>query len=199
MNYFFGRRLLKTLVIALALTWTGATVQAETFTVDPVHSTIGFRVPHMMISKVRGNFKEFTGTFDFDEKTKKLSQIKAEVQTVSLDTQNEKRDGHLRSPDFFDSQKFPMLRFESTKITQKGDRYEVTGNLTIKDVTKSVTLKGELLGVGKGFKGKTLVGFEAQGEINRKDFGMTWNRMIETGGFAVGDEVQLVIEIEASN
>lgn len=192
-------KLFSSLSLSLLFLFVGSfSAWADNFVVDQSHSTVGFKVPHMMISKVRGQFKDYQASFQFDPVSKKLNAISAVIQTNSIDTEHEKRDRHLRSPDFFAAEQFPVMKFTSTKVIQKGDQYEIVGDLTIKDVTKPVTLKGELIGVGKDFKGNTLAGFEAKGMISRKDFGMTWNRVMETGGIAVGDEVEMVLEIEGA-
>ena len=151
----------------------------------------------MVISNVRGKFTSFQGTLDFDETTKTLKGVKGAMDAASIDTDHEKRDGHLKSPDFFDVAKYPQVTFVSTKVMQQGNDITLEGNLTLRGVTKKITLKGQFLGQAKDMRGGDIVAFEAQGSLNRKDFGMTWNKAVETGGLVVGDEVELQIEVEA--
>ena len=170
---------------------------ATTFKIDTSHSNIGFKVSHLVVSKVRGNFNNYSGKLEFNTKTKKLKSVQAVIKANSVDTRHAKRDGHLKSPDFFDVQRHPNLTFKSTKIMQKGDKITIQGNLTMKGVTKKITLKGSFNGMIKAHKGKLHLGFEGTGTINRKDFGMTWNKKLDAGGLSIGDEVTLVLEIEA--
>ncbi|MDX2471834.1 MAG: YceI family protein [SAR324 cluster bacterium] len=170
---------------------------ATTFKVDPVHSNIGFKVSHLVVSKVRGSFNSYTGQVEFNSKTKKLESVSAVIKASSIDTKNQKRDGHLRSPDFFGAKRDPNITFKSTKVIQNGDDITIVGNLKMKGVTKKITLKGNFNGMITAQKGKLHLGFEGKGKISRKDFGMTWNKILEAGGLAVGDEVTIVLEIEA--
>jgi polyisoprenoid-binding protein YceI len=164
---------------------------------DPAHSSIGFSVRHLMISKVRGHFNKWEGTFDYDEADPTKSKLSVRIDAASIDTREEKRDAHLRSPDFFDAAKYPALTFESTRIERDGDDYVVTGNLTIRDVTRAVQLKVESLGRTKDPWGGERAGFSASTSINRKDFGLSWNVALETGGVLVGEKIDIGIEIEA--
>jgi len=148
---------------------------------DPAHSSIGFSVRHLMISKVRGHFNKWEGTFDYDEADPTKSKLSVRIDAASIDTREEKRDAHLRSPDFFDAAKYPALTFESARIERDGDDYVVTGNLTIRDVTRAVQLKVESLGRTKDPWGGERAGFSASTSINRKDFGLSWNVALETG------------------
>jgi len=168
---------------------------AKTYDLDPAHTTIGFSARHMVISHVAGKFSKFTGSFDMDDKGV-LKSATATMEVASISTGVAKRDKHLKSPDFFDAAKFPKITFVSKKITHKGNDYTVIGEMTIKNVTKSVTLKGELMGTAVGFGGEHRAGFHAEGKINRKDFGVNFNAMLETGGLVVSDEVKIVLDIE---
>ena len=161
-----------------------------------MHSSISFSIKHLVVSSVRGKFKDVSGSADFDATTSKLQDINASINVASIDTDNEKRDGHLQSPDFFDAQKYPTLSFKSTKINREKDKYTVVGDLTIKGVTKSITLKGNLVGTLKDKDMGNKAGFVAEGKINRNDFGISWNKTLEMGGLALGDEVSLLIEVE---
>ncbi|MCK6544732.1 YceI family protein [Myxococcota bacterium] len=171
--------------------------QASQWELDASHSRIGFKVRHMMVTNTRGQFSKFTGTVNLDDKNPVKSSVELSIDVDSIDTADEKRDGHLKSPDFFDAAKFPKMTFKSTKIEKAGKGYKVTGDLTIRDVTKPVTLTVE--GPAKPAKdpwGNMRSGVSATGVINRKDFGLTWNAALETGGVAVGEEVTLEIEVE---
>jgi polyisoprenoid-binding protein YceI len=150
-----------------------------------------------MVSKVHGRFSLWSGKLELDEQDLTKSRLEVEIDATSVDTKDEKRDEHLRSADFFDVAKFPKLTFKSTKIEKDGDDYKVTGDLTIKDVTKSVTLAVEGGAVVKDPWGGTRTGFSAKTTINRKDFGLTWNLALETGGFVVSDKIEITLEIEA--
>lgn len=188
---------MKRFITLICLSLLPSLLFAATWTVDPVHSQVGFKVKHMVVSNVRGKFNQFQGSVDFDDASKSLKSVSASIATASIDTDNEKRDGHLKSPDFFDVAKHPQITFASTKVSQKGDEITLEGNITLRGVTKSITLVGQFLGQAKDMQGNDLIAFEAKGKINRKDFGMTWNKLVETGGFVVGDEVELIIEVEA--
>lgn len=164
--------------------------------VDPSHSEVHFKVKHLVISTVTGSFGKFegevvTGSDDFSD-----SQINFSIDADSIDTNSADRDGHLKSPDFFDAASFPKITFQSTSFKKKGDSYALQGNLTIKGVTKQVELEVEHGGVMKDPWGNIKAGFEVSGKINRKDFGLTWNAATETGGLVVGEEVKLMINIE---
>ena len=167
-----------------------------TWTIDPLHSEVGFSVRHMMVSKVRGKFTKFSGELVTGENPL-ASSVAAEIDLASIDTGAEQRDGHLRSPDFFDTENHPVMSYRSTGIRAKGDGYVVDGELTLKGVTKNVPLTLELNGFGPDPYGGTRAGFTAIGEINRQDFGVTWNAAMEHGGVVVSDKVNILLEIEA--
>ncbi|MBO9635504.1 MAG: YceI family protein [Chitinophagaceae bacterium] len=169
-----------------------------TWTIDTTHSEVTFKVKHLVISTVTGKFKSFEGTVESDKEDFSDAKVKFNVDINSIDTGNEGRDGHLKSPDFFDAEKFPVMSFESVSLAnQGGGEYEVTGNLTIKGVTKQVVLDVEFGGIQKDFYGNTVAGFEVSGKINRQDFGLTWSAVTETGGIVVSDEVKLHVNVEA--
>lgn len=169
---------------------------AGTWTIDALHSEVGFAVRHMMVSKVRGKFTKFAGDLVTAENPLD-SSVTAEIDLASIDTGSEQRDGHLRSPDFFDTENHPRMTYRSTGLRADGDRYVLDGELTLKGVTRSVPLKVELNGFGPDAYGGTRTGFTATGQINRADFGVTWNAAIEGGGVVVADKVDLHLEIEA--
>lgn len=167
------------------------------WTIDNSHSEVGFNVRHMMISTVRGSFHKFSGAVDFNEADPVASTVDVAIDVTSVDTRDEKRDGHLKSPDFFDAEKFPSMTFKSTKVEKTSDTTgKLHGELTIKDVTKPVTLDVEYLGQAKSPWGTTSAGFAAKTSIDRKDFGLNWNVALETGGILVGDKVNIAIELE---
>jgi polyisoprenoid-binding protein YceI len=175
--------------------------------IDTAHTSIGFAVRHMVVSKVRGRFAKYTGKVQLDENDITRSAIEVDIDASSIDTGVGDRDAHLRSPDFFDVEKFPSLHFKSTRIEQASDerssgrapsteRYAVTGQLTIRDITREVTLDVELGGRGKDPWGNERVGFVAKTSLDRKDFGLTWNQVLEAGGILVGDRVDIDLDVQ---
>jgi polyisoprenoid-binding protein YceI len=172
-------------------------VASKTYKIDKSHSEAVFQVRHL-VTKVRGRFTDFEGTVTIDEEKPELSSVNFTIQATSIDTAEKDRDTHLRSGDFFEVDKFPTLRFNSTKVVKKSNEsFDVTGDLTIRDVTKSITLPVTHLGKAKDPWGNDRVGFEAETTINRKDYGLKWNAALETGGFLVGDEVKVSLSIQA--
>ena len=169
-----------------------------TYTIDPTHSRIGFVARHAMVTKVRGSFNEFEGSgyFDADDPTK--SHLQLTIQAASIDTRNADRDGHLRSNDFFDMETYPTITFTSTAVEKTGDdTYRVTGDLTIKDVTKPVSVDFEYMGTAKDPFGNERLGLEGTTTINRKDWGVNWNAALDTGGVLVSEKVTLEFEVSA--
>jgi polyisoprenoid-binding protein YceI len=169
---------------------------AGSWTIDPLHSEVGFSVRHMMVSKVRGKFAKFSGELVTAENPL-ASSVNAEIDLSSIETGAEQRDAHLRSPDFFDTENHPVMTYRSTGIRAKGDDYVVDGELTLKGITRQVPLTLELNGFGPDPYGGTRAGFTATGEINRQDFGVNWNAALEHGGVVVSDKVTIHLEIEA--
>jgi len=169
-----------------------------TWNIDPTHSGVHFTVRHLMVSKVRGTFATWKATLDLDDTDITKSRVDVTIDAASIDTKESKRDDHLRSADFFEVDKFPHLRFTSTKVERtRDDELAVTGELTIRDVTRQVVLKVEEGGQVKDPWGGTRAGYSASASISRKDFGLTWNALLEAGGVAVGDKIEIGIEIEA--
>lgn len=167
------------------------------WTIDTQHTQIDFSVRHMMISKVRGQFKSFEGTIDIDTDDITRSRAVGSIDVASIDTREPDRDNHLRSADFFDVENYPKMTFESTRIEpQGGGKYKVTGHLTIKDVTREVTFNVTDEGRGQDPWGNQRQGLSASAKINRKEFGLTWNVALETGGWLVGDEININAEVE---
>ena len=169
----------------------------NTWQLDTAHSTVSFTAKHMMITKTRGIFTGVTGTIDFDEANPAASSVSVTIAAASIDTGMEPRDNHLRSADFLDAESFPTLTFVSTSIEPKGDRWAITGDLSIRGVTRSVVLDTEFLGVVKAMDGRRHAGFEATTKIKRSDFGLTWNVGLETGGWLVSDEIAIELEVAA--
>ena len=178
----------------------GASVPAfaSVWEIDSSHSHVGFGVRHMMVSTVHGTFAKYAGLINLDDKDISKSTAHIEIEAGSVDTGNAKRDEHLKSPDFFDAAKYPTINFDATKVEKRGaDGLNLTGNLTIKGVTKPVVLTvSGLTGEVKDPWGGIRRGATATAKINRKDFGLTWNKGLETGGVVVGDDVNLELEIE---
>jgi len=165
--------------------------------IDTVHSGINFSVRHMVVSKVRGRFAKFSGELAIDDDDLTRSSVNVAIDASSIDTGNEQRDGHLRSADFFDVATFPELRFRSTRIDKRGDdRYAVVGQLTIRDVTREVSLDVEFGGRARDPWGNERVGFVASASVDRKEFGLRWNQALETGGVLVGDRIDIELELQ---
>jgi polyisoprenoid-binding protein YceI len=169
---------------------------AGTWTIDPVHSEVGFAVRHLMVSKVRGKFRAFSGQLVTGENPLD-STVTAEVELSSIDTGNEQRDNHIRSADFFEVDKHPVMTYRSTGIRPDGDDFVLEGELTLKKVTKQVPFKLQLNGFGPDFSGVTRAGFTATAEINRRDFDVSFSGLTEAGVVVVSDKVTLNLEIEA--
>ncbi|MFM8540958.1 MAG: YceI family protein [Nitrospira sp.] len=174
------------------------TAEAEMarYDVDMDHSTIGFSVAHMVVSKTTGRFMEATGVVEMDAEARQFKTIEATIKTASINTNHQKRDSHLRAPDFFDVEQFPTITFKMKTYQTAGDRYTAVGDLTLRGVTREITLSGTFNGVSKDPWGNTRAGFAATGKINRKDFGMVWNKTLDTGGVAVGEDVTIQLDIE---
>ncbi|MEU1072619.1 MULTISPECIES: YceI family protein [unclassified Streptomyces] len=169
-----------------------------TYTIDPAHSSIGFTVRHAMVTNVRGSFAEHEGTLVLDGTDPAASSAVIEVRIASVDTGIADRDAHLRSADFFDAERFPLMTFRSTEAQQLGgDKYRVVGDLTIKDVTRPLAIDLEFNGSATDPYGNQRVGFEGSADILRSDWGLTWNAALETGGVVVSDKVRLTFDISA--
>jgi len=170
-----------------------ATLPAGTFNIDPSHSRVGFSARHAMVTKVRGSFNDYTGAAVVADG---VASINIDITVASVDTRNADRDGHLQSADFFDVANFPKIIFASTSVKESGsEKLSVEGNLTIKDVTKPITIEFEYSGTATDPFGNARFGFEGAAEINRKDFGLTWNAALETGGILVSENIKLEFEI----
>jgi polyisoprenoid-binding protein YceI len=183
-----------------------ATATAETATkkgattawkLDPAHTLVEFSAKHMMITTVKGRIADVEGTIYTDEKDPKNSSVEATLRGASIDTRNDQRDQHLRSGDFLNVEQFPEIRFRSTRIVGDKDRFKLTGNLTIRDVTREITLDVEFGGTNRDPWGGLRVGFSASGKIDRRDFGLTWNQALETGGVLVANDIRINIDAQA--
>lgn len=169
------------------------------WSVDTSHSSISFQVKHMMVSKVKGTYDQFSITVDSESiEDLTTATISIDIDVATINTKNEDRDNHLKSADFFDVEKYPSIKFQSTSITKSGDHYKITGDLTIKDMTKPVTFDVEYNGKGTNPWGVEVYGFEGETKIDREEFGLIWNTALETGGVLVGKDVKIAIEIEVN-
>ncbi|HSM93032.1 MAG TPA: YceI family protein [Anaeromyxobacteraceae bacterium] len=169
----------------------------NTWEIDTSHSAIHFWVRHLVISKVHGRFAKWAGTVNLDEQDPARSSVEVRIEAASIDTQVADRDAHLRSPDFLDAANHPALTYRSRRIEKSGDGYRVTGDLTIRGVTREVVLDAEFAGLAKDPWGNQRAGFSAKASLDRRDFGLTWNAAVETGGVLVGEKVEISIELEA--
>ncbi len=178
---------------------TDTAARTTTWTIDPVHTAVEFAVKHMMFATARGRFTEVSGTFTLDNEAIENSTVNVEIDAQSVTTNDEKRDGHLRSADFFDVENFPTLTFQSTKVERaSSNNYKVTGDLTIRGVTRPAVLDVEVHGEGVNPWGQKVLGAAATTKVNRKDFGLNWNAALESGGVLVSDEVKIAIDLEAN-
>lgn len=171
----------------------------QKWNIDASHTLVEFGIRHLMITTVKGRFGGVEGTITGNVDDLSDATVEVKIDAASIDTRDENRDQHLRSADFFDVEKYPHLTFRSTKVTKTGDdTYTIDGDLTIRDVTKPVSLNATFLGKATDPWGNQKVGFTAQGKVNRKDFDLTWNAPLETGGFLVGDDVTISLEVQAT-
>lgn len=175
---------------------TAAHAEPARWNVDPEHSTIEFRVAHMVVSKTAGRFMDYAGFIDMDAEAGAVKAIEATIKTGSVNTNHEKRDAHLRNADFFDVERYPTMTFKMKSYKKTAEGYTALGDFTLHGVTREITLAGHYNGAAKDPWGNTRAGFSAEGTVNRKDFGMVWNKTLDSGGLVVGDEVQIRLDIE---
>ncbi len=203
----YGKLLQNLTLVSAALAFTLAAQASTKYNLDTAHSSITFKVDHLVVSSVTGRFDKFDGTFMFDEKTGELADLNAKIDIDSINTNEAKRDAHLKNPEFFGARTEKnklveakrWMTFKSTKVDKRGLKpTQVTGDLTMNGITKPVTLDVNYKGSVKDPWGNTKLGFEATGKLNRKDFGLTWNKALETGGVVVGEEVAINITGEAA-
>ena len=166
------------------------------YDVDPDHSSIEFSVAHMVVSKTKGRFTDYKGFVEMDPEGLKIKEIEAVINTASVTTMHEKRDGHIKNEDFFNVEKYPTMTYKMKYSRKEGDNIIAIGDLTMLGVTREVTLTGKFNGLVKDPGGNTRAGFTAEGKLNRKDFGMNWSKLLDSGGMVVGDHITLKLEIE---
>lgn len=172
-------------------------MSTKKWVIDPMHSEIRFKIKHLMISNVTGSFNSFEGNTETEKDDFTKASVNFSADISSIDTGNEQRDGHLKAADFFDAEKYPKISFVSTKqVTSGDDSFDLYGDLTIKDITKNIKLSVEKGGVAKDMYGQTKAGFNVTGKINRKDFGLSWGGLSETGGVILGDDVKVDCEVQ---
>lgn len=174
----------------------GLSFAGSEYVLDKAHSSVSFTISHMVVSKVRGNFNDFDVKMTYDEKDVAKSKVDVVIKTASIDTRNDKRDGHLRSGDFFNVEKFPEMTFKNKKIKKEGDKYALVGDLTMNGVSREVTIPFTILGKIEDSRGGTRLGVEAFTILDRKDFGVNWNRALDKGGFVLGNQVTVEILLE---
>jgi polyisoprenoid-binding protein YceI len=186
-------------VVAVAALSVPSLALASNWEIDSGHSSANFTVKHLMVSNVKGEFGKVTGTINLDDKDVTKSSVTASIDASTIDTRSEQRDGHLKSPDFFDVAKYPTITFKSKKVEKAGEgKLKVTGDLTMKGVTKEVALDVDAAAkeMKNPFNGAIVRGMSATTQLNRKDFGLNWNKSLESGGVLVGDEVKVALELE---
>jgi polyisoprenoid-binding protein YceI len=171
----------------------------STWQIDSAHTVVSFAAQHMMITRVRGLFKQVSGTIHYDEADPTRSSVEVTIPTATIDTGVEARDNHLRSADFLDAATYPALTFRSTAIERKGERWAISGELTIRGVTRPAVLDAQALGIVTGMDGRRHAGFEASTKIKRSDWGLTWNVGLEAGGWLVSDEIEIELEVAADD
>jgi polyisoprenoid-binding protein YceI len=184
-------------MMIMILFLTAVSLHAETYKLDKAHSRMGFKVPHLMISSVYGNFDSFSGTFDYDGDKNKLSKFKITLDPSSINTSEAKRDNHLRSEDFFDVKKYPEIKFESGEIINASSSPSaLKGKLTMHGITKEISLQIKFKGKTKDPWGNQHIVIEVSGTVKRKDFGLNWNKNLDEGGVMIGEEVEIVVEAQ---
>ncbi|ETX06135.1 YceI family protein [Candidatus Entotheonella palauensis] len=191
------QRIFTILAVLLTFCTAGVALGADTYVVDRSHTTVGFTVRHLVINKVRGKFNEFSGTIVYDEKDITKSSLQGTIKTVSIDTDHEKRDKHLRSPDFFDAAGHPEITFKSKRVEKEGDDLVLVGDLTMRGTTKEIRIPFEITGKIKDPWGKMRIGFEATLRIDRQEFGISYSKTMDNGGLIVGNRVNIELVGEA--
>lgn len=184
-------------IVLLTFPFAEKSYSADEYEIDVSHSYIGFEVQHMVVTTVRGNFNEFSGRIIADEKNLDKSSVKVVIKAGSIDTRTKKRDDHLRSPDFFDVKKYPEITFSSKKVTKRGNGYVIEGTFTLHGVSKEIAIPFTVTGPSKGPWGQTAIGIVGGLTIDRTEYGLKWNKAMETGGVLVSNEVRIVLNIEA--
>ena len=191
------RTLVRSLIFTAGIVLAAQAWAADTYTIDPNHSSISFSVKHMMVSTVTGVFGDFTGSVTYDPKDQAAFKADAVIQVKSIDTRTPKRDDHLRGPDFFDAEKFPTITFTAKKLDKEDAQTVLTGDLTMKGVTKEVSIPVSIAGPVQGMGGASVIGLSGSFTLNRQDYGVSWNKTLDNGGFVVGNDVKVEINVEA--
>ena len=188
----------RALLLLGAMVWSPVVVHAEParWNLDPEHSTIEFRVTHMVVSKTTGRFTDYAGFVDMDAEAGTITAIEAAIKAGSVNTNHEKRDAHIRNTDFLDVERYPTMTFKMKSYTKTAESFTAVGDFTLRGMTKEVSLVGRYNGATKDPWGNVRAGFSAEGKLNRKDFGLAWNKTLDSGGLVVGDEVQIRLDIE---
>lgn len=191
------RKLTLALMALAASTYSSQALAADTYKIDEAHTTVGFSVKHMVITNVKGTFGEFEGTVEFDEADLTKTSASGTIKVTSIDTDNDRRDGHLRSGDFFDAENHPEIVFASKKVEKRKDGHVMIGDITIRGVTKEIEVPFEFVGKAKDQGGNDRIGLHATAEINRQDFGVSWSKTLDNGGLVAGDTVKIELDIQA--
>ena len=185
------------MMVILGLLVMARVAAADIYNIDTAHSTIGFDVKHLMVGTTSGAFNDYQGTVDYDPANAAATKIDVTIQAASINTRNEDRDNHLKSADFFDTANHPAIIFKSTKVEASGDGYVVTGDLTMRGVTKEISIPVSMAGPVQSPMGGYAIGISGKTTINRQDFGISWNKNLDQGGVVVGDEVVVIVNVEA--
>ena len=192
--HFYARTIF---AVGIAIVLAANVCAADEYALDNAHSSIGFAVKHLMVSTTKGEFTDYAGTIQFDPENIEATAVDVTIQATSIDTRVVKRDDHLRSPDFFDVEKFPTVTFKSKSVTKSGEGFVMTGDLTIHGVTKETAIPCTISGPVQSPSGAMVIGITGETKINRQDFGLTWNKTLDQGGYVVDDEVNILVSVEA--
>lgn len=188
------KKIFTTVVANLILV--SAALTADTYPIDVSHSSVAFSVKHLVISNVKGNFKEFAGTILYNEANITQSSVNVTIKTASINTDNEKRDAHLRSADFFDAAKYPEITFKSKRVMKDKNGFVAVGDLTMRGVSREISLPFEIVGKVKGPMGKTRIGVQANLKLNRQDYGLSWSKYMDNGGLVAGNDINIELNVE---
>ncbi len=191
------RKVIAAFVALVAVAYSAEALAIDKYVVDQAHTSVGFSVKHMVITNVKGKFKQFDGVIMYDENDITKTSVSGSIPVASIDTGNERRDDHLRSEEFFHAEKYPEITFESKKVVKRDDGYVMIGDITIRGVTKEIEVPFEVVGKITDPMGNTRIGIEAQTTINRQDFGVSWNKALEGGGLIAADDVKVELDVEA--
>lgn len=191
------RKVITAFMALVAVAYSAEALAIDKYVVDQPHTSVGFSVKHMVITDVKGKFNQFEAVIMYDENDPTKTSVSGSIAVASIDTDNERRDEHLRSEDFFNAEKYPEITFESKKVVKREDGYVMIGDITIRGVTKEIEVPFEVVGKITDPMGNTRIGIEAHTTINRQDFGVSWNKALEGGGLIVADDVKVELDVEA--